>query len=237
LFKTRPGWKLIGCDSAGNQARGLAHYLNNAEFTRILLHDDIHEYNAAKLTEVLHAMGLDYVVPRPAAKRILYAFLFGASGGKLWGYIFGEQHEKRGSTLKKGFTSAVPGFKELLGKLDKAFNKTKRSNNGKGYIPSIAGTRIYVDSKHKLLVYLLQSLEKITCSGACLLLTQYLNEENIPYIPCIFMHDELDFMVPDEHAERAAELGKKAFQEGPKLFGVEIMDGDGKIGMNWMEVH
>ena len=64
-----------------------------------------------------------------------------------------------------------------------------------------------------------------------------LEEENIPYIPAIFMHDELDFHVPEEHAERAKELGIKAFQEGPKLFGVEIMDGDGKVGLNWMDVH
>ena len=237
LFRSRPGWKLVGCDSSGNQARGLAHYLNNDEFTRILLHDDIHTYNAQKLTEVLREMGMDHVVERSVAKRILYAFLFGASGGKLWGYIFGQPNEKRGATLKKGFTKAVPGFKDLLDKLDRVFNQTKRENKGYGFIPSIAGTRIYVDSKHKLLVYLLQSLEKITCAGACLLLTQWLREENIPYSPCIFMHDELDFMVPEEYAERAAELGVKAFQEGPKLFGVTIMDGDGKIGNDWMDIH
>jgi len=237
LFRSKPGWKLVGCDSSGNQARGLAHYLNNDEFTRILLHDDIHTYNAQKLTEVLREMGMDHVVERSVAKRILYAFLFGASGGKLWGYIFGQPNEKRGATLKKGFTKAVPGFKDLLDKLDRVFNQTKRENKGYGFIPSIAGTRIYVDSKHKLLVYLLQSLEKITCAGACLLLTQWLKEENIPYSPCIFMHDELQFIVPEEHAERAAELGVKAFQEGPKLFGVTIMNGDSKIGKDWYDTH
>ena len=259
LFMSKPGWKMVGCDSSGNQARGLAHYLNNPEFTDILLNDDIHTYNAGKLDAVLAEMGIDwsqYLInqgaeadeehtleevlaskKRGAAKRILYAFLFGASGGKLWGYIFGQQNDKRGNTLKKGFTKAVPGFKDLLEKLERVFGKTKRDNGGKGFIPSIAGTRIYVDSKHKLLVYLLQSLEKITCAGACLLLTQYLEEEGIPYIPSIFMHDELDFQVPDEYAERAAELGVKAFQEGPKLFGVTIMDGDGKVGLNWMDIH
>jgi len=261
LFTCKKGWKLIGCDSAGNQARGLAHYLNNDEFTQTLLHDDIHDYNAQKLKEVLASMGIDWdrylssegrVVPeaghtlaqaikakqRSTAKRILYAFLFGASGEKLWGYIFGHPKQKQGNTLKKGFTAAVPGFKDLLDKLARVYRSTSSGHNkADGYIPSIGGIRIYVDSFHKLLVYLLQSCEKATCAGACLLLMQYLEEEEIPYVPCIFMHDELDFQVPEEHAERAAELGQKAFQEGPKLFGITIMDGDGKIGMNWMDVH
>jgi hypothetical protein len=259
LFKADKGWKVVGCDSSGNQARGLAHYLNNDEFTRILLHEDIHTYNASKLEEVLGSMGIDwdqYLVmqgakadaehsleevlagkKRSAAKRILYAFLFGASGGKLWGYIFGVQKDKQGNTLKKGFTAAVPGFKALLEKLAKVYRATSTRGNNNGYIPSIGGVRIYVDSFHKLLVYLLQSCEKATCAGACLLLRRYLQEEKIPYKPCIFMHDELDFQVPEEFAERAAELGQKAFQEGPKLFGITIMDGEGKTGDNWYEVH
>jgi hypothetical protein len=51
------------------------------------------------------------------------------------------------------------------------------------------------------------------------------------------MHDELDFAVPEEHKQRAMELGIKAFKEGPKLFGVDIMDGDGKVGKDWLEIH
>ena len=38
-------------------------------------------------------------------------------------------------------------------------------------------------------------------------------------------------------AERAAEIGKQSFKDGPKLFGIEIMDGEAKIGNNWYEVH
>ena len=70
-----------------------------------------------------------------------------------------------------------------------------------------------------------------------MLLMQWLEEEEIPYQPCIMMHDELDFLVPEEHAERACELGKAAFAEGPKLFGVTIMGGSGKIGNTWYDVH
>ena len=235
LFITKPGWKIIGCDSAGNQARGLAHYLGDEKFIDILLNQDIHQHNADILTEVLKTMDIDFEVPRSSAKRILYAFLFGASGEKLWSYIFGMLDQRNGNKLKRGFVKAVPGFKNLLDKLNNIYYTT--SKYGKGYIPGPAGNRIYADSGHKLLVYLLQAMEKATCGAAVMLNAERLEAENIPYIPLIMMHDEEDFMVPEEFAERARDIGQQAFVDGPKLFGVEIMDGDGKIGNNWLEVH
>jgi len=235
LFTCPPGWSLVGCDSKGNQVRGLAHFIADENFIDVILNGDIHQFNADRLTEVLKSMGIDHTVLRPRAKRILYAFLFGAAGGKLWSYIFDTVDDQKGNKLRNGFQKSVPGFKELLDKLKAIFSKTKQ--DGEGYIPSLAGTRIYVDSYHKLLVYLLQSTEKITCSAACYLLRKYLKEEKIPYQPYIFMHDELDFAVPDEYKERAMELGIKAFKEGPKLFGINIMDGDGKVGLDWYDIH
>jgi len=246
LFICRPGWKLIGCDSAGNQARGLAHYLRNQKFIDTLLHGDIHQYNADVLTKVIKDIGFEsnlqinpktgkHEVLRSQAKRILYAFLFGASGAKLWSYIFGTLDEVHGPKLKNGFLKAVPGFKALLEKLGQFYGQT--SKFGDGYIPSLAGNRIYVDSFHKLLVYLLQSAEKITCGAALMLTMERLEAAGIPYLPCIFMHDEIDFQVPEEFAEQARTIGKESFAEGPKLFGVTIMDGEGKIGDSWFDVH
>jgi DNA polymerase-1 len=235
LFCTIPGWKLIGCDSAGNQARGLAHYLKSDEFTKQLLEGDIHQFNADVLTAILKEMGIDYTVPRSAAKRILYAFLFGASGEKLWSYIFDTLDKKQGTKLKAGFIEAVPGFAKLVEKLENVYGAT--SKFGDGYIYGIAGNRIYCDSFHKLLVYLLQACEKATCSAAVMLTMDRLEAAGIPYQPCIMMHDEEDFLVPEEYADAAAAIGKTAFKEGPELFGITIMDGDAKIGDNWYEVH
>jgi hypothetical protein len=70
-----------------------------------------------------------------------------------------------------------------------------------------------------------------------MLAMERLESAGIPYQPLIMMHDEIDFMVPEEFAEQAAEIGKQAFADGPKLFGVEIMDGSGKIGNDWYEIH
>lgn len=235
LFGVLPGWKFIGADSSGNQARGLAHYLQSEEFIDVLLNKDIHQYNADILTSILIEMGINHIVPRARAKRILYAFLFGASGAKLWGYIFDIQDKTKGNKLKNKFIKAVPGFESLTKKLENIYGKT--SQYGQGYIPGIAGNRIYCDSFHKLLVYLLQACEKATCSAALMLTVENLEAEGIPYQPLIMYHDEIDFMVPEEYAERAAVISKKAFKDGPMLFNVMIMDGEAKIGKDWFDCH
>lgn len=236
LFKTAPGWTMVGADSSGNQARGLAHYLRSPEYVDLLLHGDVHQFDADKLTEVLlNDLKIVHTVPRANAKRILYAFLFGASGGKLWSYVFGVVDDTKGKKLKNGFMKAVPGFKVLSEKLETLYSKTKLS--GAGYIPGIAGNKIFCDSYHKLLVYLLQACEKATCSVALMLTVERLEAAGIPYQPLIMYHDENDFMVPDEFAEKAAEIATQAFTDGPKLLGVNIMSGAAKIGKTWYDVH
>jgi hypothetical protein len=165
----------------------------------------------------------------------LYATLFGASGTKLWLYIFGTNDPKKGKSLKDGFLKAIPGFDLLVKRLEKIFKSNYR--DGKSFFLSLAGNRIYVDSPHKLLVYLLQSTEKITCSSSLATIVEKLEKENIEYTPLIYMHDEVQFMVKESDAERAAEIGIEGFREGPKKFGITIMDGSSKIGMNWEETH
>jgi hypothetical protein len=236
LFKCLPGWKIVGCDSSGNQARGLAHYLKNPEYVDLLLNGDIHQHNADILTRVMHDLGFNITVPRSVAKRVLYATLFGASGSKIFGYIMGYVDDELGKALKEGFLGKIPGFHQLVEALEENWKKTKRRDR-QGYIVGIAGNKIYVDSKHKLLVYLLQACEKATCAAAVMLTMEWLESEGIPYIPLIMMHDEEQFMVPEEFAERATQLGNAAFREAPKLFGINIMDGDGKYGDTWLDTH
>lgn len=236
LFTVPDGWTLIGADSSGNQARGLAYYLGSEEYTDILLNGDIHQRNADISNVILKELAVyNHTVTRGQAKRILYAFLFGASGGKLWSYITGLVDEDLGNQFKKKFMKSTPGLKQLMETLENIYGATKKY--GDGYIYSLAGNKIYVDSFHKLLVYLLQACEKITCSAAVMLTMEYLEEEEIPYQPLIMYHDEEQFMVPDPYVDRALALSKKAFQEGPKLFGVNIMDGSSKAGKNWYDTH
>ena len=236
LFITDPGWTFIGADSKGNQARGLAWSINDPKFTEIILSKDIHQFNADNLTKILRNMGIDKEVTRSQAKRIFYAILFGASGNKLWLYIFGKGDLKNGKKLKDSFLKAIPGFHELVERLENEYTNNLRTK-GKGFITSIVGTPIYVDAKYKLLVYWLQHIEKITCSTALMFIVRDLRKAKIPYKPLIYYHDETDFQVPDKYAEQAKIISEAAFREAPKLYGINIMDGETKIGKTWLECH
>jgi len=237
LFITEIGWKIVGADSSGNQARGLAYYLNKEEFTNELLSGDIHQRNADIILKILKKLEVSEIPDnlRGRSKRILYATLFGASGPKLWSYLFSVIDDELGKKFKKEFLKAIPGFRDLLEKLEAVFAKT--SQFGPGYIYGIAGNKIYCDGFHKLLVYLLQACEKATCAIALMLTVEELEKQNIPYKPYIFYHDEIQIGVPEEYSEITANIAKKAFKDGPLLLKISIMNGESKIGNNWFETH
>jgi len=140
-----------------------------------------------------------------------------------------------GRQAKELFASRIPGFKPLLNNLDRIFESS--SSRGRGYIRAIDGRRIFVESRHKLLNYLLQSCEKLTCASAILYAMERLDEQGFDWQPLIFYHDEIQIMVREDQAEAARDICKAAFKEGPKLFGVAIMDGEAKIGNNWRDTH
>jgi DNA polymerase I len=66
LLKCEPGYKIVGADSAGNQMRGLCHYIGNDDFTHEVINGDVHQKNADILSTV-------YPCPRKTAKPWLYA--------------------------------------------------------------------------------------------------------------------------------------------------------------------
>ena len=67
------GKKLVGFDASGLELRMLAHYMDDKEFTNVLLTEDIHTRNQM-------AAGLE---TRPQAKTFIYAFLYGAGDAKI----------------------------------------------------------------------------------------------------------------------------------------------------------
>lgn len=234
LFICEPGYKVVGADSSGNQHRALCHYLGPeaADYTRESTTKDIHSIHASILALIVGSEVL-----RSVAKPFWYAFLFGAGAGKVALIITGKRDVKLGNEIKQKFANRVPGLKPLLDKLESIFNKT--NHKGTSWIPAIDGRKIYLLSFHKALNYLLQSCEKITCaaaaSSALIKLDEQIGEDN--WQPLIFYHDEIQLMVKEEFAEKAAEIAKESFKEAPKKFGILIMDGESKVGLNWCDTH
>lgn len=65
LFKSREGFRFIGCDASGLELRMLAHYMNDPPYTNEILNGDIHTKNQ-------QAAGLP---TRDNAKTFIYGFL------------------------------------------------------------------------------------------------------------------------------------------------------------------
>lgn len=65
LFFCTAGRKIVGCDASGLELRCLAHYMNDDNYTDLILNGDIHTYNQ-------HLAGL---AKRGQAKTFIYAFL------------------------------------------------------------------------------------------------------------------------------------------------------------------
>ena len=232
LFICKPGEVIVGGDSAGNQARALCHYIDDDQFTHDNLAGDLHSKNAENLTTERAT------VARPVAKRWYYAFLFGAGGNKLSRYVLGYNDYEFGMMLKEIFLAANPKLKALVEKLEKVYETNLRISNGeKGGIPALDGRLVYLDSTHKALNYLLQSAEAITCQAALHYAVTELNNQGIWYSPRIFMHDEMQVVCHPEDVEKVKEIMIAGFREAPKLFGVNIMDGDAKAGTSWLDTH
>lgn len=214
-----PDRVVIGADSAGNQLRGACHVLNNDKFTEQTLSEDPHTKRAEEVG-----------CTRDEAKIFIYRILFGSTA---WGLAreFGKS-EQYAQDIIDNFIKAVPEFEEV----NTAYEKEWHQNGG--FIFGITGNILFVEEPRKCLNAVLQDLEKATCSAALWWAEEEMKKLGIDYYPLIFYHDEGAFAVKKEHAELAAPIISAGFREGPKIFGVEIMDGgEPQIGRTYADVH
>lgn len=224
LFMPTPGQIMVGADLAGIELRMLAHYLaryDQGRYADILLNGDIHQVNADKIG-----------ISRRDVKTVTYAFLYGAGNSKI-GHSFDPQlsdaqAKKKGSEIREAFVNAIDGLAELLEAIKAAAEK--------GFIRSIDGRKIHVDSPHKSLNYLLQS-------GAGVLAKRWMviNHQNTQELCCsqlAFIHDELQFECHPEHAiDLSASLVRSAEQAG-EYYKLRLpIAAEAKQGRDWSEVH
>lgn len=225
LLTCEPGYKVVGADSAGNQFRGLCHYINDPEFTNEVINGDVHQRNADVLG-----------ISRPKAKTFIYAYLFGAGHAKLGEAISGKKSAKIGKEADTKFKAALPGLKILKDDLEHEF-RLSQMKTGIGFIEGADGRRIMVGSEHQTLNYLLQTLEGITCKAALVYAYNKIKEKNLEAYPTLFYHDEVVFIAKESDAEAVKDICVEAFREAPKSVGVMCMDGDGQIGESYADVH
>jgi DNA polymerase I-like protein with 3'-5' exonuclease and polymerase domains len=216
---------MVGADLSGIELRMLGHYISrySTEFADTLLNGDIHQVNADRVG-----------VSRRAIKTITYAFIYGAGDAKI-GHSFDSSlndsdAKSKGAEIREAFVSAIDGLAELLKAIKKASQK--------GFIKSIDGRKIALDSPHKALNYLLQSGAGTVAKRWLFINQQTIKSTKLCCAQLAFIHDELQFEChPDHAADLSASLVYSAAEAG-EYYNLRVpIAAEAKQGKNWSEVH
>lgn len=212
------GKALVGFDASGLELRMLAHYMNDEEFTNVLLTEDIHTRNQL-------AGGLE---TRPQAKTFIYAFLYGAGDAKIGSIVGGTARD--GANLKQRFLRNTPALNSLRERVGRA--------SGRGYLTGLDGRRLRVRSEHSALNTLLQAAGAIVMKQALVLLDDYAKQWDIDYRFVGNIHDEVQSEVATDQAEKYGWLAVECLKAAGVHFGLRCpLDGEYKIGTTWAETH
>jgi DNA polymerase-1 len=218
LFTVAEGNQLVGIDASGLELRMLAHYMNDTEYTDLILNGDIHTYNQ-------EAAGLP---TRDNAKTFIYAFLYGAGDGKIGSITGGGAAE--GAKLKSKFLQSLPALKRLLSQVGMA----SRS----GTLPGLDGRRVHVRHEHAALNTLLQSAGAIVMKKALVIAIAKLESYGYPYKLVAQVHDEFQVEVPEEYAQRVGVVFRNAIRDAGRELKLRCpLDGEHKIGSSWADTH
>jgi DNA polymerase I-like protein with 3'-5' exonuclease and polymerase domains len=217
---------MVGADLSGIELRMLAHYLarfDEGRYADILLNGDIHQTNADKIG-----------ISRRDVKTVTYAFLYGAGDEKI-GHSYDSQlptakAKKKGKEIRAAYVDAVPGLADLLEAIKQAAER--------GFIKSIDGRKINVDSPHKALNYLLQSGAGVIAKRWMVINQQTMKEAQICASQLGFIHDELQFECAPEHVgDLSTSLVYSATAAG-EYYNMRVrIDAEATQGNNWSETH
>lgn len=226
LFKPTPGNIMVGADLAGIELRMLAHYLaryDGGRYADILLNGDIHQVNADKIG-----------ISRRLVKAISYCFTYGGGNLKL-GKTYDPQlsddaAKEKGAEIRKSFVSSIDGLAKLLAAIKEA---SKR-----GYVNSIDGRPIKVDSQHKALNYLLQSGAGVIAKRWMVLANEQITKENLPCNQLAFVHDELQFETTPNYADSLSALLERSAKHAGEYYKLRIqIEATATVGHSWAETH
>ena len=212
------GKALVGFDASGLELRMLAHYMDDKEFTNVLLTEDIHTRNQL-------AAGLE---TRPQAKTFIYAFLYGAGDAKIGTIVGGSA--KDGANLKRRFLSNTPSLESLRDRVARA--------SGRGYLTGLDGRRLRVRSEHAALNTLLQAAGAIVMKQALVTLDDYARQWKLDYKFIGNIHDEVQSEVAADQAEKYGWLAVECLKAAGVEFNLRCpLDGEYKVGTTWAETH
>jgi DNA polymerase I-like protein with 3'-5' exonuclease and polymerase domains len=241
MFTVRPGYKLVGVDMSGLELRCLSHYLalyDKGEYAHEVIQGDIHWTNAQAAGFIPKGTIKDESIEehkqaRKKAKLFIYAFIYGAGDAKIGLTL--NTNQKGGKEVKEKFLTATPAIAKLRADVKKAVDT-------RGYLVGLDGRKLHVRSAHAAVNTLLQSAGAVTCKQWLVYAYERAIERgwewDKDFALCAWVHDELQWEVREEIAEDFAKMVVECNALAGEQFKFRCpLDGDSKIGNNWMETH
>ena len=211
-------YRLVGVDASGLELRCLAHYMDDPEYTNIVLTGDVHTANQERA-------GLK---TRDQAKTFIYAFLYGAGAAKI-GKIVGGNF-KHGNQLITKFLNNMPALKNLREQV------TRWSSTGT--ISALDGRLLHIRSEHAALNTLLQGAGAIVCKQWLVHIMERVIKTKLDVRLVASIHDEYQFEVAIPDIERFCRLTKEAMTQTTKTLKMKCeLDCDYKVGKTWADTH
>jgi DNA polymerase-1 len=226
LFHPGKGRVEVGCDASGLELRILGSYLfpfDGGKFAREVVEGDIHTH-----------LGKIYgSADRASSKRTTYCLIYGGGNYRL-GLAAGcgpKDAARKGKEIRGKVLKNLAGFSELSAAL------SERSRTG--VLKALDGRPLRLCGKpHVALNWLCQSAGAIVCKIWLVKANEHLREANIDYFQMGFIHDEMQFSVHPDHAEKAASIITKAIKHVAKYVPVKCeLDAEAQIGNTWADCH
>ena len=226
LFTASPGMVMCGADLSGIELRVLSHYLaryDDGRYADILLTGDIHQVNADKIG-----------ISRRAVKGVTYCFLYGGSAKRI-GHTYDKQLSDnqatvKGKEIRDAFIKAIPGLSELL--------QAVKKRSSTGTIMAVDGRKIYVDSQHKALNYLLQCSAGVIAKRWLLIADETIKEAGLSTHQLAFIHDELQYECEQKDIDDVKFTLEHSAVRAGEYYNLRVpIAAEAKAGSNWSEVH
>jgi DNA polymerase I-like protein with 3'-5' exonuclease and polymerase domains len=218
------GNALVGIDASGLELRMLAHYMNDPEYTDVVINGrsedgtDIHTKNQI-------AAGLS---SRSQAKTFIYGFLYGAGPAKIGSIVGGTS--KEGQKLIDAFLKNTPKLKQLREKVARLAQR--------GYLPGLDGRILHVRSEHAALNTLLQGAGAIVMKKALAILSKELKRAKLFHKFVANVHDEWQIECKAEDAEKVGKLGVWSIEEAGRQLNMRCpLTGEYRCGKTWEDTH
>lgn len=232
MYTVDKGRKLVGCDASNIQLRGLCHYMKDETLKYNILHKDMHYYFSQlyglnPLDKDYDESNKDMVAGRKKGKTCTFAIIMGAGEARI-GRLLGSA--KKG---KEAFDN--------LRKNCKGWTKFKQELEYRakiGYFIGLDGRKIPLKNSHFAMSTYLQAFESVCMKWAMIEAYRRIKKAGLDAFQVAVVHDEMQWDCAEKDAEAVGIILRQCIRDAGEHFNSFCpLEGEYKIGDNWLETH